>query len=85
MSEDRLRGMIREKLRAGRLPWRQSDRTWGGPGSGRLCAVCEQAIPASASEIEDRDDDGTVLVFHARCHSLLSQERDAIAGSDARM
>jgi hypothetical protein len=76
MSEERIRGIIREKLQTGDLPRRQSDRIWGGRGSGRACAVCNEAIATSSSEIEDRDDDGTVLVFHARCHSLLSQERD---------
>jgi hypothetical protein len=77
MNEEAIRGIIREKLERGSLPRRQSDRTWGGRGSGRACAACDQEIPASASEIEDRDEGGATLVFHARCHSLLNQERDA--------
>jgi len=86
MNEQQIRGIIREKLQKGSLPRRQSDRTWGGRGSGRPCAVCDQEIPSSVSEIEDRDDDGNPLVFHARCHSLLSQERDGFhEGGEARM
>lgn len=78
MNEEPLREWIREKLREGTLPKTQSDRIWGGPGTGRLCAVCNQPIATNASEIEDHDETGRTMVFHARCHSLLNVERDAL-------
>ena len=79
MNEESLREWIREKLRTGGLPVRQSDKSWGGPGTGRPCAACGESIPPSNSEIEDHDEGGRVLVFHARCHSLLNLERDGFA------
>ena len=76
MNQEELRESIRERLASGKLPRHQSDRTWGGPGTGRACAVCGQPIPPSSSEIEDRGEDGVELVYHARCHALLSMVRE---------
>jgi hypothetical protein len=78
MNEEPLREWIREKLRAGSLPRTPSDKIWGGPGSGRVCAACNQPIAPTSSEIEDRDENDQPLVFHARCHSLVSLERDQL-------
>jgi hypothetical protein len=78
MNEEPLREWIREKLREGTLPRTQSDRIWGGPGSGRLCAACNQPIAPTTAEIEDHDESGRPLVYHARCHSLLNLERDSL-------
>ena len=46
--------ILREKARAavqdGKIPSRRADRTWGGPGVGATCAICE--LPATRDEME---------------------------------
>jgi hypothetical protein len=39
-----LRGAARKAIESGRMPSRQPERTWGGPGNGTRCAVCGIAI-----------------------------------------
>jgi hypothetical protein len=53
----------------GRLPSFASARYWGGPGSGRVCALCERVIGSHELEIEAELADGSGgPVFHVRCH-----------------
>ena len=46
--------ILREKARVviqnGKLPSRPPDRTWGGPGVGATCTVCE--LPVTTQEME---------------------------------
>jgi hypothetical protein len=35
---------------SGRLPARRPERTWGGPGTGAACAVCD--LPVAKTELE---------------------------------
>jgi hypothetical protein len=51
-NESALRKLAREVLLAGKLPRGEPDRTWGGPGLGALCSVCEQPITADEAEYE---------------------------------
>jgi hypothetical protein len=39
-------------MRAGKLPLRRPDRTWGGPGVGVSCAICSEAIKRHQLESE---------------------------------
>jgi hypothetical protein len=34
------------------MPLRHPDRTWGGPGAGESCAVCERPITKDQLELE---------------------------------
>ena len=47
-----LRAQARAAVRAGRLPPRVPDRTWGGPGVGALCAVCDLPVRKDEMELE---------------------------------
>ena len=50
--EPRLREQATEAIRNGKLPARSPDRTWGGPGVGAPCAVCDKPVTASEMEFE---------------------------------
>lgn len=45
-----LREKAREVVRAGRLPNRRPDRTWGGSGGGADCTIC--GTPVKSDELE---------------------------------
>jgi hypothetical protein len=71
----------REAVRRGTLPSRDPDRTWGGPGVGALCAVCELPVTKDQLEIEiefARDGsqaDQDKYHVHARCFAAWEFER----------
>ena len=48
--------ILRERARAaiqnGKLPAHTPDRTWGGPGVGAECAVCERPVKRDELEFE---------------------------------
>jgi len=60
MDEQHVRAKVREVLKAGKLPNRRPDRTWGGPGVGAPCAVCDLPVERLQLEFEiqfERDGD----------------------------
>ena len=87
--ESELRERARELIREGRLPDRAPARVWGGPGSGAVCTLCAEAIPATELEYEaDASVGSTVrtLHFHFVCHAAwqlecLRADFDARAGA----
>ena len=79
--EPRLREQAREAVRAGKLPARAPDRTWGGPGVGVPCAVCGKPVAKDEMEFEiefahDGDNPG-LDKFHIliRCFAAWEFER----------
>jgi len=44
--------VVRDALRAGRIPSRPADQTWGGPGSGGGCAICSERLDSGGVEYE---------------------------------
>jgi hypothetical protein len=74
--------ILREKARAavqdGKIPSRRADRTWGGPGVGATCAICE--LPATRAEMEfevqfARDGDNPGLdKFHVHVRGFAAWE-----------
>jgi hypothetical protein len=50
--ESLLREKARAAIRGGKLPSARPDRTWGGPGLGAPCSVCDQAITSDQMEFE---------------------------------
>ena len=79
--ESTLREKAREAIRAGRLPDRPPDRTWGGPGLGADCAICRAPVNHDEVEIEiefDQGDDGCPgkSRLHVRCFAAWEFELD---------
>jgi hypothetical protein len=53
MSDEKaIREKARAAVRSGKLPNRAPDRTWGGPGVGALCAVCDLPVTKDEKEFE---------------------------------
>ena len=40
------------KFRSRKLPGRKPDRTYGGPGSGKLCSLCGERVTLEQIEME---------------------------------
>lgn len=75
--ENKLRENARERIRSGHLPCAKPVRMWGGRGSGKLCAVCGEVIPADEVEYEiEAEIGGTALLahFHFLCHAAWQFE-----------
>jgi hypothetical protein len=77
--EPRLREQAREVIQNGKLPSRSPDRTWGGPGVGAPCSVCEKPVIKDELEIQfARDGDNPGLDkyhVHVRCFAAWEFER----------
>jgi len=77
--------ILREKARAsvqnGKLPARAPDRTWGGPGVGAACSVCELPVKKDELEFEIQfEHDGAnpgldKFHVHIRCFAAWEFER----------
>ena len=84
--ETHLRAQAREAVRAGKLPSRHPDRTWGGPGVGAPCSVCGEAVKKDQLEFEIqfvRDGDNPGLDkfhLHVRCFAAWEFERHRNGG-----
>ena len=80
--EVRLREQARAAIQSGKLPSRNPDRTWGGPGVGAMCAVCEKPVTKEDMEFEiqfARDGDNPGLDkfhVHIRCYAAWEFERN---------
>jgi hypothetical protein len=76
-SETDLRRAARNRIASGRLPRYVPERAWGGKGTGRLCALCDDSIPSDEMEIEVEswidDEDLQAFQFHVGCHSAWDQ------------
>jgi phytoene dehydrogenase-like protein len=76
-----LRERARTAVRSGKLPARAPDRTWGGPGVGAQCAVCEKPITKAELEFEiefARNGEAPGLDkyhVHVRCFAAWEFER----------
>jgi hypothetical protein len=88
-NEAALRKVARHALDAGKIPRRRPDRTWGGPGIGAQCAVCQEPIPASEMEYEvefARDGQAPGLDkfhVHLQCAAVWELERNKGAARPA--
>jgi hypothetical protein len=76
-SLEALRVRARERIGQGRLPRRPAARTWGGPGSGLLCDLCDTAVLSSEPEFELQLEPAASIVvrFHRRCHTIWESAR----------
>jgi len=84
MDEDALRAKARSVIQQGKLPARRPDRTWGGPGVGATCAVCDLPVtPAEMEfEIQFAHDGGNPGLdkfhVHIRCFAVWELERGSV-------
>jgi len=80
--EPRLREQARRAVQNGKLPARRPDRTWGGPGVGAECAVCEKRVTKDEMEFEiEFAHDGAnpgldKFHVHVRCFAAWEFERN---------
>ena len=79
-NDDHLRQKARHLIQAGKLPHRRADRTFGGPGVGDQCAICEEPVTRDELEIElEFTRDGGLATsqhhVHVHCFSILELER----------
>ena len=85
-NEAELRKVAREVLRAGKLPRQKPDHTWGGPGVGAPCAVCEKPVTRDELEYEVQfAHDGASpgldkYHLHLRCFAVWELERTKFDG-----
>jgi hypothetical protein len=76
-----LRDRARHAIRSGKLPKQDPDRTWGGPGVGAPCSVCEKPVTREQVEYEvqfahDGPNPGLDrLHLHLRCFAVWELER----------
>jgi len=80
--EETLRAQIRERLTIGTLPRKPPQKVWGGRGTRRQCAACDEIISDAEVEIEVEVEAETAdgrghLFFHPRCRVLWEEERQA--------
>lgn len=71
----------RAAIQNGKLPSREPTRTWGGPGVGARCAICDLPVRKTEMEFEiqfARDDDNPGLDkfhVHLQCFAAWEFER----------
>jgi hypothetical protein len=79
-----LRGQVREAIKTGRIPARSADRTYGGPGVGALCSVCNLPVRNSAMEMQiefGREAEAAGIEkyhAHVRCFAAWELERGSV-------
>ncbi len=76
--ERELRAVARARIAQGLLPEVNPQRTWGGPGGGSVCALCDRVVTATEIEFELQFPPvpGPItLHFHRQCHALWEAER----------
>lgn len=76
-----LRDRVREAIRTRKLPDRSPERTWGGPGSGTCCAICDEQLRPDEVEFElefatgDNGIGGENCHVHVCCFSAWERQR----------
>ena len=81
MDETVLCQRVRIAIREGKLPTRSPDRTWGGPGIGAPCAVCNLPVSRYGMQfemqfaIEGSARNYDVYHVHTKCYAAWELER----------
>ena len=77
-----LREKARDAIINGKLPSQRPDRTWGGPGVGAPCSVCDKPVTKDEMEFEiqfAREANGLSGLdkfhVHIRCFAAWEFER----------
>ena len=81
MDENSIREKARAVIQSSKLPGRSPDRTWGGPGVGAPCAICDLPVRRTEMEFEiqfARDGSNPGLdKFHVHLQCFAAWECDA--------
>ena len=72
---DRLRLLIRTKLRDGSLPWDSIPRVWGGKGANEICSACGEKVPPDGLVMEGIGEKMASVQFHVGCFHMWDVER----------
>ncbi len=82
-----LRDKAREQIRNGKIPLRRPDRTWGGPGVGGVCAICDERVTRKESEVAIsfyRSPNAAPwldkYLLHTHCFAVWEHERELMNG-----
>jgi hypothetical protein len=85
--EQVLRAKARKAIESGNLPNRRPDRTWGGPGVGAECAVCDEPVTQQQTEFEIEfahgGDNPGLDKFHIHIRCFAAWEFERRRGRDA--
>jgi hypothetical protein len=78
--EKELRPLARERIAKGQMPREAPTRFWGGFGTGRPCALCDQPIQSDEIEYEVKPIEAAVqtLRFHRVCRYAWQLECDRV-------
>jgi hypothetical protein len=83
--ESHLRERARVAIENGKIPSRQPEHTWGGPGVGAACSVCDLPIGKDQLEFEiqftrDGGEPGLEKYHHVhvRCFAAWEFERHGV-------
>jgi len=88
MDEAALRELVRRVIRRQEIPNRRPDRTWGGPGTGISCAICDAPVRKEETELEiefafDGDKPGfAVYHVHGPCFAMWELEQTTAKDGD---
>ena len=76
MDDHALRQQARDAIMAGRLPARSPTGVWGGPGTGKNCAVCGQVVGKDrlGFEVEFAEDAGVPELHHVHVWCFAAWE-----------
>lgn len=80
------REKAREVVQAGKLPNRQPDRMWGGPGVGAKCSICNVPVNRDETEFEiefaqeGADARPQTHHVHSRCFAAWQLELPSLDG-----
>jgi hypothetical protein len=77
-----LRAKARERICTGKLPSRRPDRTWGGPGVGVVCTVCDE-LTSSPSRLDGRAHPDRTSLKRSSASFARVDERPGHALSDS--
>jgi len=82
--EAHLRERARAAVESGKIPARDPDRTWGGPGVGATCTICGLSVSKQQTELEIQfahdekpgvESGLDVFHVHVRCFAAWEFER----------
>ncbi len=85
-----LRLRARDAMQRKTLPARSPDNTWGGPGNGGMCPICQIVLASSdmVFDLEFSAETGqrgpTNIQVHARCFRAWEAERESLRSGENR-
>lgn len=70
LDERALHTLAKERISTGALPRAVGESIWAGPGTGRVCVLCNKPIGSEQIEYEIQQLGGPSFRFHIRCHAI---------------